>query len=452
MTNDIKTVLLIASHLSSQCKHERAEEVLRFAIAKYPGDFRAFYNLATLLLGAPDATTLQHDQALELYMQANSLDPSVVEIYGTIAGLLIKMQRPSDAVQWCHRGIAASTEPAHSSACYFNLNIAMRQLGQLHSATALTWAALVADIAPDSLQQCREWQQKPSIISSEDELPPRPPTFVCVKWGTKYGCEYVNRLAAMVQRHWEESPSTEEGLFPRLVCLTDDPTGIDEATVECRWLPRVNTGGSSHRWRGWWLKACVFSSSLCPPSAGSVTVYLDLDTVIVGSLCWVRDVARLCAQESCLVALAASELATEGRTEGINSSIMVWGPQCPWDELFRFLDCNHDALLRCIYKFDHYLEMMLSLPAPAASASGLAPAQAGSTSLLFPRTVGPLRFLHEVAPSAVVDYSHVVSLVPSPSTLLQQTSIVCFPLQPKPKECAESGCEKDEWIRTHWRV
>ncbi|RZI92081.1 MAG: glycosyltransferase, partial [Rubrivivax sp.] len=41
---------------------------------------------------------------------------------------------------------------------------------------------------------------------------------ICMKWGTKYGPEYVNRLYAMVRRHLT-------GDF-RFVCLTDDPAGI----------------------------------------------------------------------------------------------------------------------------------------------------------------------------------------------------------------------------------
>ena len=41
---------------------------------------------------------------------------------------------------------------------------------------------------------------------------------LCMKWGTKYGPEYVNRLYAMVRRNLT-------GDF-RFVCLTDDGTGI----------------------------------------------------------------------------------------------------------------------------------------------------------------------------------------------------------------------------------
>ena len=41
---------------------------------------------------------------------------------------------------------------------------------------------------------------------------------VCVKWGTGYGAEYVNRLYGMVSR--QITPPF------RLVCLTDDRNGI----------------------------------------------------------------------------------------------------------------------------------------------------------------------------------------------------------------------------------
>jgi hypothetical protein len=51
---------------------------------------------------------------------------------------------------------------------------------------------------------------------------------ICMKWGTKYGPEYVNRLYAMVRRHLS-------GDF-RFVCLTDDSTGI-RSEVQCLPIP-----------------------------------------------------------------------------------------------------------------------------------------------------------------------------------------------------------------------
>jgi len=57
-----------------------------------------------------------------------------------------------------------------------------------------------------------------------------PKQIVCVKWGTLYGPEYVNRLYTMVKRNIT-------GPF-RLVCLTDDREGI-RPEVECFDLPEL---------------------------------------------------------------------------------------------------------------------------------------------------------------------------------------------------------------------
>src|SRR5260370_38776805 len=54
---------------------------------------------------------------------------------------------------------------------------------------------------------------------------------ICMKWGKKYGPDYVNRLYAMVRRHLK-------GDF-RLVCLTDDGVGIRDE-VECLPIPPLN--------------------------------------------------------------------------------------------------------------------------------------------------------------------------------------------------------------------
>lgn len=86
---------------------------------------------------------------------------------------------------------------------------------------------------------------------------------VCVKVGTKYGADYVNKLAAMVARH-TTLPHT-------FLCLTDDPRG-----VTCRTVPIGTT------LPGWWAKLVLFKPH--PALADGRTVFLDLDTVIVGNM------------------------------------------------------------------------------------------------------------------------------------------------------------------------
>jgi hypothetical protein len=99
-----------------------------------------------------------------------------------------------------------------------------------------------------------------------------PKQLVCVKWGTFYGPEYVNRLYGMVSRH----------ITPpfRLVCLTDDRQGI-RPEVECFDLPEL---GVPHpkRTMGKWRKQILWGRSV--PGLEGVALFVDLDSVIVGPL------------------------------------------------------------------------------------------------------------------------------------------------------------------------
>jgi hypothetical protein len=96
-------------------------------------------------------------------------------------------------------------------------------------------------------------------------------TVLCMKWGTKYGPEYVNRLHAMVSRHLTERR--------RFLCLTDETAGlrpeIDTAPIPS--LPPVPP-----RERGW-RKLAAFSPEAAERLCETV-LYLDLDVVVVGSL------------------------------------------------------------------------------------------------------------------------------------------------------------------------
>lgn len=72
-------------------------------------------------------------------------------------------------------------------------------------------------------------------------------TVACVRWGDKYGPEYVERLAFGVRRNL----SRRYGF----VCFTDDVTALNGMVgVEARPL-----GEGCKGWRGWWHKAFLFS-------------------------------------------------------------------------------------------------------------------------------------------------------------------------------------------------
>jgi len=84
---------------------------------------------------------------------------------------------------------------------------------------------------------------------------------LCVRFGNKYGQEYVIRLRNMVERHLN--------VPYKFWCLTDDPAPIEGVTS----IIRPNQGYK----KGWWHKVHMFESSM--PIPGRI-LYMDLDVVI----------------------------------------------------------------------------------------------------------------------------------------------------------------------------
>lgn len=93
---------------------------------------------------------------------------------------------------------------------------------------------------------------------------------ITAKTGTKYGSEYVNKLRAMVERHFH--------LPYRFICLTDDHKGLDSGIEFCF----VNDYGLD----GWWNKILLFSREF---GIQGRIIWLDLDTVIVDDMTFLAD-------------------------------------------------------------------------------------------------------------------------------------------------------------------
>ncbi|MBS0229402.1 MAG: glycosyltransferase [Proteobacteria bacterium] len=107
--------------------------------------------------------------------------------------------------------------------------------------------------------------------------PARMVNVLCIKWGTKYGPEYVNRLRSMVKRNLSREH--------RFVCLTDDRSGIDP-DIEVFDIPKVDIPDFDS-FKPWakahgWLKVTSFANPL--HDITGTTLFIDLDVVIVGSL------------------------------------------------------------------------------------------------------------------------------------------------------------------------
>jgi hypothetical protein len=97
---------------------------------------------------------------------------------------------------------------------------------------------------------------------------------ICMKWGTRYGAEYANRLRSMVERHLT--------LPHRFVCFTDDPHGLDPA-VEHFPLPPMEKDPAARPGKGGgWKKLSTFAPRLYDLEGPAL--FLDLDLLVVDTL------------------------------------------------------------------------------------------------------------------------------------------------------------------------
>jgi hypothetical protein len=90
---------------------------------------------------------------------------------------------------------------------------------------------------------------------------------VCLKHGTKYSSDYVNRLHNMVKRHLTVPFN--------FACFTDNSNGID-TSIEIVKLP------DDKRFQGWWWKPYLFKPEHY--QIGDTNLFFDLDMVIVSNI------------------------------------------------------------------------------------------------------------------------------------------------------------------------
>ena len=112
------------------------------------------------------------------------------------------------------------------------------------------------------------------------KAPPGKPLFVCMKWGTRYGADYANRLFAMCQRHMAQPFD--------FICFTDDTTGLATG-IDARPLPPFSPTG--HYAVKPWRKLSLWRADLGAAQEGARSdllnrnaLFLDLDVVITGPL------------------------------------------------------------------------------------------------------------------------------------------------------------------------
>lgn len=262
---DLKQDLQLGALLEKFKRFDKAECIYRSIIEQHPTDFRAYFNCAQIL--ASDELRLA--EAYTLFAKVIELDESVIETYGSIAAVLIKQHRPREAVYYCETGLGKNPQ---NRTCLYNLNVSLRQLNSIYAAICRSWKALIS-IDPLVIHNT-ERESSIAQVPAQNRVAPTSigTTVVCVKWGKKYGANYVNNLYHALMRH---QPSDERCRTNKMVCFTDDTTGIDPAVV-CEPF-----AVSTAKWHGWWLKAQVFARH---PQLTGWLLYIDLDTVISSPL------------------------------------------------------------------------------------------------------------------------------------------------------------------------
>lgn len=100
---------------------------------------------------------------------------------------------------------------------------------------------------------------------------------LCLKWGTLYPAEYVNRLYAGVKKHLKRK-------F-RFVCVTDDAEGLVPGVETYPLPPAPDTWRPNSRYTSWpgiYIKLMVFKPGFA--DLEGPVLFLDIDQIITGDL------------------------------------------------------------------------------------------------------------------------------------------------------------------------
>jgi tetratricopeptide (TPR) repeat protein len=232
---------------------------------------------------------------------------------------------------------------------------------------------------------------------------------ICVKWGAKYGVDYLINLYNAVQRNLS--------IPHNFYCLTDNVNDLGNNDERNKKIIGIELEKGTI-WTGWWNKAMLFSERVYTKLHKDTRriLYIDLDTVITGSLD-----SMVSNYNGLFSILSTNGLDNEGKdfTNGYNSSIMMW--HCKLNHslhqtIYKPLLNYMNVVQHFIYRFDHWLEMNIE--------------NADLLQTLYPNTI--LEYLHDCKDGKLPENG--------------LGCIVNFPLKPKPHEVVM----KDSWVAKHW--
>lgn len=142
----------------------------------------------------------------------------------------------------------------------------LRQLGKKDEAIKHSWDQITEytkkKVNPDyegfKAIEIKPWKLEEKKFE-EDE---KHISVLCVKWGTRYNADYVNKLYAGIKRNtsWKIT----------FYCFTDDEKDLHEDIK----VEKLEEG-----WKKWWGKVTLFNCDI-----QGRKFYIDLDMIITGNL------------------------------------------------------------------------------------------------------------------------------------------------------------------------
>lgn len=151
----------------------------------------------------------------------------------------------------------------------------------------------------------------------------------CLKWGSKYSADYVNYLSEQVDN---------------LICITEDPTGVNCETIE---LPSLSTV--------WWNKMILFNEEFIP-GAG---VFYDLDLYIKKPVDAFQPDKYMKFLHTDWVDLDQLKLHTMNFKQkycSINSSILCWDENTQRQEIWDYYIRNKEKIEWTYSGIDTFVE------------------------------------------------------------------------------------------------
>ena len=215
-------------------------------------------------------------------------------------------------------------------------------------------------------------------------------SFVCMKWGNKYGAEYVNKLFNGISKNIKDKKFD-------FWCITENS---NELNSNIKVLPLTCD------FKGWMKKSYLFSSEVVKNFSKRIC-FIDLDMIVY------NDISYLIDYDGDFCLMSTNDIQCENSKDGYNSSIILWRNGYG-EYIFDFLKAYHEYIVKQVIRFDHYLEFIIK----------------------------NVDFVQEEFKSQVLDYN---TYCKDKQILPEAGSIIAFPRYPKPHEC------KEDWVNLHWK-